>query len=416
MRAESTTRSSGPRWGWLLTTLALGLGLAGASWANYRSARDSVAAIELGQARLFEGVIANAIRRTDLTDPTLNLDSLVEAHADAGLRFVGAFSTDAGLIGLGGTSESDAGRMPGRGPRLERVGGRIRSFLPWPPRGPREQTTPDARLTVVVEFEPLVAGQLMRRALRSMMVGGMASGVLMLTAVLFWRATIRREAVERTMQEQRRLSTLGELSAVLAHEIRNPLASLKGHAQLLAEDTPGDAPARRRVDRIVTEVHRLEALSSDLLDFVRTGPLELEPIHLDEMLRRAILDRAVTDVELDCSGAPETWPMDARRIEQVLMNLLDNAVAASPAGAPIRVMAWEQRGSLVITVSDKGPGIPEQNLDQIFEPFFTTGPRGTGLGLAVARRIVELHGGTMSARSLPEGGAEIRLSIAALEA
>ena len=146
---------------------------------------------------------------------------------------------------------------------------------------------PMNRMGIVIEFEPLVAGQLLDRAIRSLILGALAAGLLMLTALFFWRATLRQEADERTMEEQRRLSTLGELSAVLAHEIRNPLASLKGHAQLLAERTADDAPERGRVDRIVTEAQRLEALTTDLLDFVRTGPLDLAPVNLEDLLRSA---------------------------------------------------------------------------------------------------------------------------------
>ena len=141
---------------------------------------------------------------------------------------------------------------------------------------------------IVIEFEPLVAGQLLDRALRSLILGALAAGLLMLTALFFWRATLRQEADERTMEEQRRLSTLGEFSAVLAHEIRNPLASLKGHAQLLAERTSNDAPDRKRVDRIVTEAQRLEDLTTDLLDFVRTGPLDLAPVGVEDFLMSVV--------------------------------------------------------------------------------------------------------------------------------
>ena len=153
--------------------------------------------------------------------------------------------------------------------------------LSGPPGRPDQQS----RLGLVIEFEPLVADQLLDRAFRSLILGALAAGLLMLTALFFWRATIRQESDERTMEEQRRLSTLGEFSAVLAHEIRNPLASLKGHAQLLAERMPDDAPEGGRVKRIVTEAQRLEDLTTDLLDFVRTGPLDLAPVAVDDFSR-----------------------------------------------------------------------------------------------------------------------------------
>jgi two-component system sensor histidine kinase HydH len=264
---------------------------------------------------------------------------------------------------------------------------------------------------IMIEFEPLVAGQLMNRAIRSSILGVLAAGLLMLTAVLFWRATLRQEADERTMEEQRRLSTLGEISAVLAHEIRNPLASLKGHAQLLAERTPHEAPEKGRVDRIVKEAQRLEDLSADLLDFVRTGPLDLTPVTVPDFLESVVSAAGHGSVRLDATQAPESWTLDARRMQQVLTNLLNNAVEASPEGAPVDVTALKEEISLVITFRDRGEGISEEDLGLIFEPFFTTRTKGTGLGLAVARRIVELHGGTLTAHSIPDGGAEFRVIL-----
>jgi two-component system sensor histidine kinase HydH len=263
----------------------------------------------------------------------------------------------------------------------------------------------------VVEFEPLVAGQLVDRAFRSLALGWMAAGVLMVTALLFWRASLRREAEERLMEERRRLSTVGEMAAILAHEIRNPLASLKGHAQLLAERTPPGSSEHGKVDRIVTEARRLEALTTDLLDFVRTGPLDIQPVKVDDHLRKAAADAGGDAVKLDTSGAPERWPMDARRMEQVLHNLMRNAVEASPEGVPVEVRAVREGRGLTVAFLDRGEGIPEESLERVFEPFFTTRTRGTGLGLAVARRIVELHGGSLTARNRPGGGSEFRIIL-----
>lgn len=470
MTTERGKSRSGARWGWLVTTLALGVALAVASWANYRSARDAVSTIDLGQAGVFENVARNALRENGPDGTLPDLDSLVTAHAEAGLRFVGIFDSGQGLLTeLGGTRLPD----PVRPPRFDqvpvpvRISDRIRIFVPGPRpferdrpelrgRGarpnpldpeagpgrppppesdsatgppesvssepgalPRPRTGPDLqghldeglRTSIIIEFEPLVAGRLLSRATRSLILGVVAAALLMLTAGLFWRATLRREADERTMEEQRRLSTLGELSAVLAHEIRNPLASLKGHAQLLAERTSDDAPERKRVDRIVTEAQRLEGLTTDLLDFVRTGPLDLAPVVIQDFLQGVVSEAGNGAVKVDTTRAPESWILDAQRIRQVLVNLLDNAVEASPEGASIDVTASKEGTSLVITFRDQGEGLTEENLGRIFEPFFTTRTKGTGLGLAVARRIVELHGGTLTARSVPEGGAEFSMTL-----
>ncbi|MGW8266103.1 MAG: sensor histidine kinase [Longimicrobiales bacterium] len=411
MAAERNRRMSGVRWGWLITTLALGVALVLASWANYRSARNALSTLEIGQVRVFEGDVMSALRRTGLGPPPPNLDSLVADHSDTGLRFVGLYSPEEGLTTLGGAALPDPIEPPrrGGGRDLVRVGDRIRAFLLAPPS--RSRSRPEARSVLVVEFEPLVAGLLVDRAFRSLVLGWVAAGVLMLTALLFWRASLRREAEGRMMEERRRLSTVGEMAAILAHEIRNPLASLKGHAQLLAERTTPESPERGKVDRIVTEAHRLEVLTTDLLDFVRTGPLDLQPVAVEALLRKIVAEAGSDAVKLDTSGAPESWPMDARRMDQVLHNLLRNAVEASPEGAPVEVRAAREGDGLTVTFLDRGEGIPEESLEQIFEPFFTTRTRGTGLGLAVARRIVELHGGTLTAQNRQEGGAAFRLTL-----
>lgn len=411
MAAKMKRRMSGVRWGWLLTTLALGIALALASWANYRSVQNAVSTLDIGQVRVFEGDVMGALRGTGLGPPLPDLDSLVAAHADTGLRFVGVYSPEEGLTTLGGTSLAEPIEPPRRseGRDLVRVGDRIRAFLLSPPT--RGRTRTEARSVLVVEFEPLVAGQLVDRAFRSLVLGLLAAGLLMLTALLFWRASLRREAEERVMEEQRRLSTVGEMSAILAHEIRNPLASLKGHAQLLAERTPLASPERGKVDRIVAEAHRLETLTTDLLDFVRTGPLDLQPVRIEDLLRKIVSEAGGAEVTLQASGAPESWLMDERRMDQVLHNLVRNAVEASPEGAPIEVRVAREGHALTVSFLDQGEGIPEESLDRIFEPFFTTRTRGTGLGLAVARRIVELHGGKLTARNRSEGGAEFRLTL-----
>jgi signal transduction histidine kinase len=114
-------------------------------------------------------------------------------------------------------------------------------------------------------------------------------------------------------------------------------------------------------------------------------------------------------VAIDAGGAPEAWPLDQARMRQVLTNLLENALRSGTDQVDARVA--EERGELIYVVRDRGPGIPAEDLARIFEPFFTRRTQGTGLGLAVARRLVELHGGTIRARNAPDGGAEFSISL-----
>jgi two-component system sensor histidine kinase HydH len=263
----------------------------------------------------------------------------------------------------------------------------------------------------IIEFEPVVASRLVQRARRSLVLAGVGASILTIAAFLFWRISTRYEDARIRLEEQRRLTLLGEMSAVLAHEIRNPLASLKGNAQLLAERLPPDSRERTRADRVISEATRLEALTSDLLNFARSGPLELESADPVEVMRVSLADVRGEELLVDDAGAPELWPMDRGRIRQALVNILQNAQQASPEDQPPEIHVGEQDGSLVYEIRDFGPGLQAGSEDRIFDPFFTTRTNGTGLGLAVARRVAEMHGGDIIAYNHTSGGAVFRLMI-----
>jgi len=226
-------------------------------------------------------------------------------------------------------------------------------------------------------------------------------------ALWLGRWVLRREALERKAERDRRLASLGEMSAVLAHEIRNPLASLKGNAQLLAAALPQGEKSRAKAERVVDEAVRLEQLINDLLQFVRTGEIRRAPVDPAALVREAA-ESVAGEVTVDTAGAPAQWTLDAGRIRQVIVNLVDNAVAAGP---PATASVRARDGKLVIEVADHGPGIPEEDRERIFEPFFTGKTQGTGLGLAVARRVIEQHGGTIAVHENPGGGALFRAEI-----
>jgi two-component system sensor histidine kinase HydH len=214
------------------------------------------------------------------------------------------------------------------------------------------------------------------------------------------------------------------MSAVLAHEIKNPLASLKGNAQLLARMLPGGEKPRAKADRVVDEAVRLEQLTNDLLQFVRTGTINRTPVDPTALAREAaatvrrkhnpsaedsqVVGLGTAEIHIDATGAPPTWSLDGARIREVVINLLDNAIAAGP---PVTVIVRRERGRLILEVADHGPGVAEDDRDRIFEPFFTGKTQGTGLGLAVVRRVVELHHGTIAVYPNPGGGALFRAEI-----
>jgi two-component system sensor histidine kinase HydH len=262
-----------------------------------------------------------------------------------------------------------------------------------------------------MEFEPLVAERLAAEATSTLLLSVLMAGALIAAAVVFLRLSVRQERTERRLEQQRRLGALGEMSAVLAHELRNPLASLKGHAQLLVERLGEGTQERDKAELVVNEARRLEDLTGDLLDFVRTGPIDRKPTDPSALLAACIAEVAPDGFVIRRSLPLELWPLDADRMRQALTNVLRNAHQASPEGTRPETEVGREDGTLVFTVRDFGPGIPPGDEKKIFSPFYTTRASGTGLGLAVALRVAEMHGGTITVNNHPEGGAIFRIVV-----
>jgi two-component system sensor histidine kinase HydH len=239
-----------------------------------------------------------------------------------------------------------------------------------------------------------------------------AAAVLILVASGLWWQLRRRERRAETIEHERRLTQLGEMSAVLAHEMRNPLASLKGQAQLLVEQLPKESRESRKAHRIVSEALRLESLSQTLLDFVRSGNVERKSVDAVALFQQAVEAAAPGRVNLSTSGKVERQvTLDPLRMHQVLVNLLQNAVQACSDEQAIEALVKRTDRRLRIEIRDHGPGLPPGAEAKIFDAFETSKTHGTGLGLAIARRIVELHRGTLSAHNHPDGGAVFVLEI-----
>jgi two-component system sensor histidine kinase HydH len=268
-----------------------------------------------------------------------------------------------------------------------------------------------SRHFLVIDVEPRIVGKIMTRAVITLAITLGAAVILVIAAAVFWRLSRRADAIEAQLQRDRQLKALGQMSAVLGHELRNPLASLKGHAQLLLERLPEDHLGRRGAETVLDEARRLEQLTGQVLDFARTGELRLERVDPAAIARSALERSTAAPVELELGGAPASFTLDPGKIEQVLVNLLDNARQASPAGAAVELALGARGRVLTIEVRDRGDGIEPGDEDKIFEPFVTTRVRGTGLGLALARRIVEEHGGRIAAQNHPQGGAVFRIEL-----
>ena len=212
------------------------------------------------------------------------------------------------------------------------------------------------------------------------------------------------------MKRAERLSAIGQLSAGLAHEIRNPLASIAGAASILRKAGPFDAKASKCLDIIASECGRLNGLLTTFLNFARPRPPQLQAVSVDTILDGviALAQHAIGQKNIDFRRhiAPE-MPLvecDPEQMTQVLLNLVINATEASEPGSAVTLTADHTDGTVRIRVIDEGSGVPLEDIDKLFNPFFTTKEAGTGLGLPVAHQIVGQMGGLLTAHRNPSGG------------
>ena len=226
--------------------------------------------------------------------------------------------------------------------------------------------------------------------------------------------------MEQSVRQAERLAVVGGLAAGVAHEIRNPLASISGSIELLHQMPQADEDSRALMSIVTREIDRLNRLLTDLLDYANPRSLEVEPLDLAGLVRDTVgvfsQDRALAGVSVEVVGADELGAIemsgDAAKLRQVLWNLLRNAgEAAAQGGGHVSVEVVPGPEDVVIKVRDDGPGIPPEHAQRVFEPFFTTKTRGTGLGLATVHSLVSDHRGTIRFDSPAGGGTcfEVRL-------
>ena len=245
-----------------------------------------------------------------------------------------------------------------------------------------------------------------------------AAAVLVLAGLSAWQVrTLRRYLVlQQEAARQERFAALGEMAAVLAHEIRNPLGAIKGLAQFLGEKRTAD-PAQSEMTRtIADEATRLERLVNDLLTYARPRPPNRQPTELPEVLDEVLrwvgpaTNAAGVLCRLDVVGNAFPISADPEQLKQLFGNLVLNAIQAMPTGGKLTLTQRSVDGksrtrrAVEVAVEDTGSGIPEADLPRVFEPFYTTRSKGTGLGLAICMQITAAHGGTIRvARTGPEG-------------
>jgi signal transduction histidine kinase len=238
------------------------------------------------------------------------------------------------------------------------------------------------------------------------------------TAEQLAEANLHIQEVERSARRSDRLAALGQLSAGLAHELRNPLGTIKASAELLQRNVSAENEVSREMAGfIASEVDRTNSLVTRFLQFARPLKLRRDKVDLAQTL-----DRAIALVEREAKGAaihknyqPEIAPFafDAELMERVFYNLILNAVQASPPGGMVTVKTRAAEDFVEIAVIDRGVGIDPAQRDSIFNPFFTTKPEGVGLGLAIVAKIVDEHGGKITVESEPGKGSVFHVLLPA---
>lgn len=252
-------------------------------------------------------------------------------------------------------------------------------------------------------------------------LGVLGLGVLGLAAIFYvqHRHLAQVKALEAEMERKERLSALGDMAAAVAHEIRNPLNSVSmGLQRLRVEFTPPDTQEYQRLLELVQgEVRRLNTIVEEFLALARPLALKPESIRVADLLDEVRLliesgaGSAGVQVEQTASADLPSLHADRDRLKQVLLNLALNALQAMPSGGRLVLGAAAAGSALTLTVSDSGSGIAPDLLPRVFEPYVTTKARGLGLGLAIARRIVEAHGGRIEAASQPGHGSTFRVIV-----
>ena len=219
-----------------------------------------------------------------------------------------------------------------------------------------------------------------------------------------------REQVRR----KDRLAAIGEMAATVAHEIRNPLGGIRGFAALLARDIEDSDPRRRLVEKILTGTRNLDRVVTELLEYTRPVELRLRSTSCADLIEAAIgyLELGSRSITITNSVGPDVLALaDPDKLRQVVLNILLNAVQSIEESGRIDISTDVDKDTVTVKVADTGCGMSPECLEQVFSPFFTTKEKGTGLGLAVAAKIVEGHGGRLKAVSELGKGTTLHVSL-----
>jgi two-component system, NtrC family, sensor histidine kinase HydH len=335
-------------------------------------------------------------------------DSLVE-NMPIGLIAVDGAGT---LIAFNQTAEAILGRTAG-----EVIGKQAEAVLPDSCREIFRTLAAERRL-IEREIDCLVAeGRTLTLEVIATTLNEADDGPFFGWVILFRDMTEVRRLKQEVARSQR-LASLGSLAAGVAHEIRNPLSSIKGFATYFRDRFRDNAADRETAEVMISEVDRLNRVITQLLEFARPLTMNRVPTSLPQLICHAV--RTVEGqarqkgIAIVTALAPEVGeiPLDADRMSQVLLNLCLNAIAAMEAGGTLRVSLGRRDGQTIrIEITDTGVGIRTEDLPRVFDPYFTTKPSGTGLGLPIVQKVVEAHGGEVTITSEPGKGTTVTVLL-----
>jgi len=224
-----------------------------------------------------------------------------------------------------------------------------------------------------------------------------------------------RKRQEDQLREQAALTRLGEMAAIVAHEVKNPIAGIRGALQVIASRMPAEQRDKAVIGDIIARLDALNGIVQDLLLYARPRPPKRETVDLRSLIDSTVdlfrRDPLMANVILNVNGRPETLLADPEQLRIVFQNLLMNAAQAMGGGGAIDVHLTMDGHGCRVTIRDHGPGMPEEVRAKAFDAFFTTKHRGTGLGLPIARRVIEAHGGEIDIRPAEGGGTMVSIQL-----
>jgi len=436
----------------LATVLLLSLGLIAVSLLNYRTAirvaeetlRNQGVGISLElaaearsrgerDAAALQTLVGETHRPELAFLAIMDRDGSVLAHSNP--RLVGTRIEDAAFKTVSQTGQL-MGKMVTLGTGEEVYEVTVPFHVPPPGVGAQFDTRQPRFRILRLALHTAPARQIVHHALIQVALVGVM--VVALLGVSAWQVrTLRRYLrLQEEAAQQERLAALGGMAAVLAHEIRNPLGAIKGLAQFLTEKQTEDQAHTEMTQAIAGEATRLERLVNDLLSYARPRPPERLPTDVAGSLRevlalvRPMAEPAGVALRLEAPDGAVQVHADPEQLKQLFSNLILNGLQAMPQGGSltvgVRAPGFKTGGGagargahgaardgegIEVSITDRGPGIPEADLPRIFEPFYTTRTKGTGLGLAICRQIVEAHGGTIRVGDTGPQGTTILVTL-----